>query len=223
MAHRRRPPVCPAVDRLLTSVRRGGASFEGRSAMPATGQPDVVHSVLPARFDGLRPTWRSRRRARSDGLAAEQDRAFRARLDAARVVIATAADVVADGWIQNAWYQVRDETDAVRTVTAGNLELLERGPVVAACLVGAVVRAAGGRYSAHDQATGDALDLVWHAAFADDRRSGVGFCPPTSVRSLRVLDLTRWNDRPGRCIVEVLELLDAADTRAIVEAVDERR
>jgi len=38
-----------------------------------------------------------------------------------------------------------------------------------------------------------------------------------------VLDLTRWNDRPGRCIGEVLELLDAADDRAIVEATYARR
>jgi hypothetical protein len=191
--------------------------------MSAKGQPDVIHGVLPARPDGLRPTWRSRLRTRAEVRDAEQDRAFRARIDAARVVIAAASDVVADGWIQNAWYQVRDETDAVRTVTARTLELLERGPVVAACLVGAVVQTAGGRYAAHDQVTGDSLDLVWHAAFADDPRFGVGFCPPPSVRSLRVLDLTRWNDRPGRCIGEVLELLDAADDRAIVEATYARR
>jgi len=101
--------------------------------------------------------------------------------------------------------------------------LLERGPVVAACLVGAVVQAAGGRHAVHDQVTGDSLDLVWHAVFADDPRFGVGFGPPPSVRSLRVLDLTRWNDRPGRCVGEVLELLDAADNRAIAEAVDDRR
>lgn len=154
---------------------------------------------------------------------AERERAFRARVDAARSVISTAVDVVADGWIQNAWYQVRDETDTVRTVTAGKLELLERGPVVASCLVGALVHAAGGRYAARGQATGDSLDLVWHAAFAEGQRFGVGFCPPPSIRSVRVLDLTRWNDRPGRCIGQVLELLDAADDLAIVEATNQRR
>jgi hypothetical protein len=152
-----------------------------------------------------------------------QQRAVRARCAAARVAIAGAADIVAGGWIQEAWFQVRDETDAVRIVTAGNLELLDRGPVLAACLVGAVVQAAGGRQAARDQVTGDALDLIWHAAFADDRRVGVGFSPPPNVRSLRVIELTRWNDRPGRCIGEVLDLLDAADDHAILEAVGDRR
>lgn len=160
---------------------------------------------------------------RTEARDAERERALRARIDVARVVISTAADVVADGWIQNAWYQIRDKTGAVRTVTADNLDLLESGPVVAACLVGAVVQAAGGRYAAHDQSTGDSLDLVWHAAFADHERLGVGFCPPPSIRSLRVLDLTRWNDRPGRCIDQVLELLDATDDLAIAEATNERR
>jgi hypothetical protein len=154
--------------------------------------------------------------------SAEQARALRLRLDAARVVIARAADLVAAGWIQNAWYQVRDETDVVHTVTAHNLNVLDCGPVISTCLVGAVVQAAGGRYAARDQVTGDSLDLVWHSAFADDARAGVGFCPPPAQRSLRVLDLTRWNDMPGRCVGEILELLDAADDRAIAEAVRDR-
>jgi hypothetical protein len=185
---------------------------------------DLVQGFAPPRSDTpLPPGWQGRRRARAVARRAEQARALRARVDAARVVLAAAGDRVADGWIQDAWYQVRDETDAVRTVTARNLELLDRCPVVAACLVGAVVQAAGGRYAAHDQVTGDSLDLVWHAAFDDDTRFGVGFSPSPGVRSLRVLDLTRWNDRPGRCIGEVLELIDAADDRAIAEAVDDRR
>ena len=191
--------------------------------MPSTRQPELIHGLLPASPESLPASWRDRRRARAVARSVEQERAVRARLDAARVVIATATDVVADGWIQNAWYQVRDDTDGVRTVTAHNLGLLECGPVVSACLVGAVVHAAGGRHAAHDQVTGDSLDLVWHAAFADDPRFGMRLSPPPSVRSLRVLDLTRWNDRPGRCIGEVLELLDAADDRAIAEAVHDRR
>lgn len=191
--------------------------------MPPAGQPDLLHGSVPARSSVFGPKWRSRRRVRAQVRDAERERAFRARVDAARSVISTAVDVVADGWIQNAWYQVRDETDTVRTVTAGKLELLERGPVVASCLVGALVHAAGGRYAARGQATGDSLDLVWHAAFAEGQRFGVGFCPPPSIRSVRVLDLTRWNDRPGRCIGQVLELLDAADDLAIVEATNQRR
>lgn len=194
--------------------------------MASTREPELIHRLAPASpaFPASRPAgWRDRRRERAVVRAVEQDRAVRTRLDAARAVIARAADVVADGWIQKAWYQVRDDTDAVRTVTAHNLDLLECGPVISACLVGAVVHAAGGRQAAHDQVTGDSLDLVWHAAFADDPRFGVSLSPPPSVRSLRVLDLTRWNDRPGRCIGEVLELLDAADDRAIAEAVHDRR
>jgi len=191
--------------------------------MPSTRQPELIHGLLPARPESPPVSWRDRRRVRAVARGVDQRRALRARLDAARVVIAAAADVVADGWIQNAWYQVRDDTDAVRTVTADNLGQLECSPVLSACLVGAVVHAAGGRYAAHDQVTGDSLDLVWDAAFAGDRRFGVGLSPPPSVRSLRVLDLTRWNDRPGRCVGEVLELLEAADGRAIAEAVRDRR
>jgi hypothetical protein len=191
--------------------------------MPSTRQPDLTHVLIPARRESLPGSWRDCRRARAVTRSVEQERAVRARLDAARIVIATAADVVANGWIQNAWYQVRDDTDAVRTVTAHNLGLLDCGAVVSACLVGAVVHAAGGRYAAYDQVTGDSLDLVWHAAFPADGRAGVRLSPPPSVRTLRVLDLTRWNDRPGRCVGEVLELLDAADSRAIAEAVHDRR
>src|SRR4051794_9172974 len=173
--------------------------------MPVTARPGVVLGV-PTSPALLPRTWRDRRRARSDERTARRDAAFRARMDDARVVLARAADVVAAGWIQNAWYQVSDDAGAVRTVTARNLELLEQGPVVAACLVGAVVHAAGGRYAARDQVTGDSLDLAWHAGFADDRRFGVGFSPPMNVRSWRVLDLTRWNDWPGRRIDDVLGL-----------------
>jgi len=191
--------------------------------MASTRQPELSHGVRTARPESAPVSWRDRRRARALARDLELDRAVRARLDAARAVIAAAADVVADGWIQNAWYQVRDDADVVRTVNAHNLRLLESGPVVSACLVGAVVHAAGGRYAAHDQVTGDSLDLVWHAAFAGDHRFGVGFTPAPSIRSLRVLDLTRWNDRPGRCIGEVLELLARADDRAIAEAVRSRR
>lgn len=191
--------------------------------MPSTRQPELTHGLVSTHVESPPFSWRDRRCARSVARRLEQDRAVRARLDAARVVLAVAADVVADGWIQNAWFQVRDDTDAVRTVTAHNLGLIECGHVVSACLVGAVVHAAGGRYAAHDQVTGDSIDLVWHAAFADGGRAGVGFSPPPSIRSLRVLDLTRWNDRPGRCVDEVLELLDAADDRAIAQAVHTRR
>jgi hypothetical protein len=186
--------------------------------MRSTREPEPIQLLLPGALESSPVSWHERRQTRS-----VRRRAVHARFDAARVVIAAAADVVADGWIQNAWYQVRDDTEAVRTVTAGNLDLLECGPVIAACLVGAVVHAAGGRYSAHDQVTGDSLDLVWHAAFDDDPRFAIRLSPPPSLRSLRVLDLTRWNDRPGRCTGHVLELLDAADNRAIAEAVRDRR
>lgn len=199
------------------------AASKGRCGMPSRRQLELIHGLLPAHSGAPPVSWRDRRRARGVARGVEQDRDVRARLDAARVVIATAAGVVAQGWIQHAWYQVRDDTDAVRTVTARDLGLLECGPVVAACLVGAVVHAAGGRYAAHDQVTGDSIDLVWTAAFAGGDRSGVSFSPPPSVRALRVLDLTRWNDRPGRCLAEVLELLDTADDRAIAEAVQDRR
>lgn len=186
-------------------------------------QAEHIRGLLAPAPESPRVSWREPRRALARANRDVAQRAVRLRLDTARVVLAGAADIVADGWIQNAWFQVRDETETVRTVTAGNLDLLERGPVLAACLVGAVVQAAGGRYAARDQVTGDSLDLIWTAAFGDGCRAGLGLSPPPQVRSLRVFDLTRWNDRPGRCIGEVLDLLDAADDRAIVAAVDDHR
>jgi hypothetical protein len=198
------------------------SASKGRYEMQAS-QAEHLHELHLRVPDSGRVSWRERRRALARADRDVAQRAVRVRLDTARVALAGAADIVADGWIQNAWFQVRDETETVHTVTAGNLDLLDRGRVLAACLVGAVVQAAGGPYAARDQVTGDSLDLVWHAAFGADRRVGPGLSPPPQVRSLRVRDLTRWNDRPGRCIGEVLDLLDAADDRAIVAAVDDRR
>ncbi len=190
--------------------------------MPGWIEPAAREGVRTGPEPGREP-WRARRRARIEALRTEHDREFRGRIDAARIVINGAGDLLARGWVQNVWYAVADDQGRTRPVSAHNLDEIDRGTVAGACLVGALVHAAGGREAARAQVTGDALDLIWHTAFRDRTRYPVDFSPPPSIRTLRVLDLTRWNDHPLRAHAQVLTLIDAADSRAILEATADRR
>jgi hypothetical protein len=58
------------------------------------------------------------------------------------------------------------------------------------------------------------LDLTWHALHGNPEER-VRWCPGPDVRMLRVLDLTSWNDAPGRTQAEVVGLL--ADARDLVD------
>jgi len=142
-------------------------------------------------------------------------------IDDARAALQQASELVRAGWMQGAWFQVRDEAGSRRSIGPLELRLLEGREVIGACLVGAIVEAAGGHRQAHSAQAGRALDLLWDS-LQDDRGWPT---PPTfdrvcapAVRAARVRELTSWNDAPERTRGEVLRLIDAADNRAIREA-----
>ena len=134
------------------------------------------------------------------------------RLDQVCVVLADARQsLIEDGWVQNTWYARRADP----------------GTTTAACLVGAVVRAARRHEpGAGPLAAGPTLDVLWDALQESRGMGGPGLAGravPPQVRTARVRDLTRWNDRAGRSRAEVLELIDLATSRAIMEAMHTSR
>jgi hypothetical protein len=139
-------------------------------------------------------------------------------------VLDGARTLLEHGWVQDRWF-VRQR--APRT-GSGRSTAVDVGTadVTAACLVGAVVHAAGQRHSTTDPlAAAPALDVLWDA-WQESRGQGdgpgvAGRAAPREVRMARVRDLTRWNDQPGRTRDDVLGLLDVATSRAIMAAMSE--
>ena len=111
-------------------------------------------------------------------------------------VMADAERIVLAGWTQHTWY------------AAGDAHLEPPCAFDRACLVGAIVHAAGGR---NGQLTHRALRLTWHTLFRPGRDI-VAWCSPPDVRAAEVRDLTQWNDSPSRRAGDVVDLLRA--TRA---------
>jgi hypothetical protein len=135
-------------------------------------------------------------------------------LDAIGELLGNAADVVGAGWIQGAWFTV-ETSGGRRPLTAYDVGLAEDLPVVGACLVGAVVQAAGGPTSVRSQLVQRSLELTRHVLVEPERP--VRWCPGPNLRMMTVLDLTRWNDAPGRTRDEVLGLLVAAQHSAATQ------
>ena len=154
-----------------------------------------------------------RRLRRQDRLSAQQ-----AELHAIGALLDRAASVVGAGWVQGAWFTVAT-SGGPRTVTAYDLPVLSRGPVTGACLVGSVVQAAGGPATVRSQLVQRTLDVVGHTLREDPHRP-VQWCPGPRVRMLGVLELTHWNDAPGRTQQQVVGLLEAS--RRTVEAQQDR-
>ncbi|MDM7889380.1 hypothetical protein QUG98_13055 [Curtobacterium sp. RHCJP20] len=138
-------------------------------------------------------------------------------LDDLQRLLTGARGVVERGWIQHSWFAYLDEHGRLRKASSAAALAAQGRPLVAACLVGAVVSAAGGPQVVHSQQVQRALDLVWHALAADEGRP-VLWCPAPDVRMARVRDLTTWNDRPGRTSAEVASLLLTAERVAVHEA-----
>jgi hypothetical protein len=145
-----------------------------------------------------------RRLARHDRIPAEL-----AELHAARALFADAATVVEAAWIQDGWFAYRDDQGRERLVGPRNLHEITGRQLTGACLVGAIVQAGGGLPAARTSPVHRALDLTWQALFSV--AEPVGYCPSPALRTARVRDLTRWNDRPSRTAAEVTALLAAAD------------
>jgi hypothetical protein len=142
--------------------------------------------------------------ARADRLASQ-----RAELHYMHDLLEDAATVVALGWVQHGWFAVLDERGHRTTLTAQSIRLADERPLVGACLVGAVVHAAGGPSQVHTQLLQRTLDLTWHTLHGNPRQP-VRWCPGPEVRAAHLRDLTRWNDAPGRSATQVTALLRAA-------------
>lgn len=138
-----------------------------------------------------------------------------AELHAIGDVLRQADVVVGAGWVQGGWFTVAGAGGA-RVVTAYDVGLAMDRPVTGACLIGAVVHAAGGPVSVRSQLVQRTLDLTWHALREDPHRP-VSWCPGPRVRMLHALDLTRWNDAPKRTQGEVQGLLRTAGHTVDVE------
>ena len=132
-----------------------------------------------------------------------------AELHAIREVLTEAAEVVSHGWVQGAWFTVATPVRQV-AVTVYDLRMVRDHPVTGACLVGSVVYAAGGPEMARTQLVQRTLDLTWHALHQDVEPPEVA-CPSPQVRTMRLLDLTHWNDARGRTQAEVVDLLESTE------------
>jgi hypothetical protein len=166
-----------------------------------------VHPGLDDARPVARPGPPGRRGARQRRRAAEQaDRAAaaRAELHGIRDVLVEARALLGRGWVQGTWYA--PQPLAVVSAPAEG----RAGGQPSACLVGAVVLAAGGRAAGRGQRTQRSLDLLWHTLHRATDPGPVRWCPAPALRTLQVQDLTRWNDTSGRSVEEVRALLDAA-------------
>jgi hypothetical protein len=160
----------------------------------------MTRPTTPARHDHRAER---RRLARCDALSSRL-----AELHAMRELLAQAAQLVEQGWVQDAWFTVGTPRGEV-AVAAYDLRLVDTYPVTGACLAGAIVHAGGGPASVGSQLTQRTLDLTWQALLDDDEPQAA-LCPSPQVRTMRLLDLTRWNDTRGRTQVEVVGLLGSA-------------
>jgi hypothetical protein len=139
-----------------------------------------------------------------------------AELDAIQGLLADATDVVSSGWVQGAWFTVA-QGGRTRAITAYDIGSAIDRPVSGACVVGAVVQAAGGPAAVRRQVVQRTLDVLWHALREDPQRP-VRWCPGPHTRGLQVLELTFWNDAKGRSADDVAGLLRSASVSAAAEA-----
>jgi hypothetical protein len=140
-----------------------------------------------------------------------------AELDHIACVLNDAADLVHAGWLQESWFAYRDDTGRIRPVNAYNVKEMAGHPVVAACLVGAIVQAGGGLPHLRAQGVQRALDLTWHTLFMRPAEL-LHRVPAPQTRVHHVQDLTRWNDHRGRTAGEAEELLRRSATAARSQA-----
>ena len=155
--------------------------------------------------------WRERRRQRKE--LAERDRrsAYLAELWRIADLLGAAHETIEAGWVQGGWLAYRDAKGREHIVDSVGMHRIAGYEITGACLVGAIVHAAGGPGSARTQVVQRGLDLTWHTLFRGAHEP-VGWCPSPALRIARVGDLTRWNDDPHRTAGEVAALLDRTRT-----------
>jgi hypothetical protein len=165
----------------------------------------------------VQPSWRTRRRQSRQLRLRDQISARLAELDQIACILSDAAELVRAGWLQDSWFAYRDDAGRIRSVNAYNAKQLAGHPVVAACLVGAIVQAGGGLPHIRTQVVQRALDVTWHT-LAKTPPALVRRTPAPETRLHHVQDLTRWNDHPGRTAGQAEELLRRSATAARSEA-----
>jgi hypothetical protein len=168
-------------------------------------------STRPAPAPSLPPATDRLERRRQRRQAAERDRcsARLAELHQLRAIVGDAASLVEAGWAHDAWFAYVDESGRTRVAGGLTAHHAEGRPLVAACLVGAVVHAGGGVGAVRTQPVQRALDLLWHTLRRGPDEP-VRWCPAPAVRAAHVRDLTAWNDARGRTQAEAAGLLRAA-------------
>jgi len=183
---------------------------------PDTQAPEIQ---APARQSDTKRRWGGLLPPRRD---AELERLRQ--LEGARAVLERARALIAQGWVQDAFYIVRGRNGESRPVSPFGLLLLTRTDVVGACLVGAVAHASGSidRRERRGQAA-LAVDTLWHTLAEDPSYERLPTAPYDAVhpaaRAARVRELARWNDEPVRTRDEVLGLVDRAVSRTILQSV----
>jgi hypothetical protein len=151
----------------------------------------------------------------------ERDRVLR--LTEARALLERAREVIATGWVQDAFYVVRDYEGRLRPVSPFGLLLLSRTDIVGACLVGAVAHASSGSQRRTRRGPAAvAIDTLWDTL--RERTGRWGMHPAAeathpAARAARVRDLAHWNDEPQRTREDVLNLVDCAISRTILSSV----
>ena len=173
--------------------------------------------ALGADIVEIQPSWRTRRRQSRQLRLRDQISARLAELDQIACILNDAAELVRAGWLQDSWFAYRDDAGRIRPVNAYNTKQLTGHPVVAACLVGAIVQAGGGLPHVRTQVVQRALDVTWHT-LAKTPPALVRRTPAPETRLHHVQDLTRWNDHPGRTAGQAEELLRRSATAARSEA-----
>ena len=132
-------------------------------------------------------------------------------------ILNQAADMISSGWLQHSWFAYRDDNGQTKTVTAYNVNEMAGRPVTGACLVGAIVQACGGLSKVRTQPVQRALDITWHTLFETTPQPN-HWTPAPAIRTLRVRDLTRWNDHPRRTAPQAEALLRRSAAAARSEA-----
>jgi hypothetical protein len=142
------------------------------------------------------------------------------RLEGASALLERARALVAEGWVQDAFYVVRGRSGETRPVSPFGLLLLTRTDVVGACLVGAVAHSSASidRRDRRGQAA-LAVDMLWQTLAEAPAVAGPSDTGHPAARAARVRELAQWNDEPGRSREDVLGLLDRAVSRSILHAV----
>ena len=179
------------------------------ASTPVRATPSPAAPALCPATPTAPPDRATRRRLRR----ADDEAARSAELWALEGLFRDARQIIDTGWLQHGWFRIATPDGRVRVVTERNLALADGHPVVAACLVGALVAAGGGPRTSRSQLVTRAVDLSWRSLNGAARGELAPRAVSPTTASVQVLDMTRWNDAPGRTGAEVGGLLGATAAR----------